>query len=188
MSKAAAPARSVRTESPIARTRASGGISPPRNAAAWLSAASIDRRVRLTAIQRLPAKRDIRVSQGAGAIDQRIAALDHDVGIGADHEQRTPAHQRQHLAVVLRRLDGVVEQAGADHVIRGLDRREGDVEAGEDRAVARRAEMEYALGAPRFDDTAGHVAGTGDCVIAVAADTERDRETSEPRRPDMAHW
>ena len=32
--------------------------------------------------------------------------------------------------------------------------------------------MEHALGEPCFDDTAGYVAGTGDCIVAVAPDTE----------------
>ena len=70
----------------------------------------INQRMRLAAIERLAAERDISVGQRPGAVDQGIAALDDDVGIGADHEQRTLAHERQHLAVALGCLDGVVEQ------------------------------------------------------------------------------
>ena len=85
--KVAAPVRSVRTESPIASTRLRSGTCSPRRAAAVASAVSIDRSMRLAAIQHLAAERRIGFGDGAGAIHQVIAALDDDVRIGADHEQ-----------------------------------------------------------------------------------------------------
>ena len=55
------------------------------------------------------------------------------------------AHHAQHVAIGLRRLDIVIEQARADHVIRRLDRGEAHVEPIEDRNVALRAEMKNRL-------------------------------------------
>ena len=138
----AAPFRSVRIESPIASTRAAAGrrreVRPCR-------APPVNRRVRLAAIKHLAADRRISVRQRAGAIDQFVAALDDDVGIGADHEQRARAHCRQQLAIVFRRFAGVVEQPGTHRVVGGLGRRKGDIEPGEDRKIALRSEMKYAF-------------------------------------------
>ena len=106
----------------------------------------IDRRVRLAAIEHFATERRIGIGERAGAIDQGVAALDDHVGIGADHEQRAPPHRREHVAVIVRRFDGVVEQTRAHHIVGGLKRREGHFEAGEDRMVALRTEMEDTLG------------------------------------------
>ena len=48
------------------------------------------------------------------------SAFDHDVGIGADHEEPARSHRGEERAIVLRRFNFVVEQAGADHVVGGF--------------------------------------------------------------------
>ncbi len=65
----------------------------------------------------------------------------------------------QPRAIILRRLDLVIVEPGADHVVGVLQRREAHVEPAEDRAVALGAEMEQALARPRRDHGAGDVAG-----------------------------
>jgi hypothetical protein len=55
------------------------------------------------------------------------------------------AQLRQEIAIVVRRLDLVVEQAGANDVACGLGRAERRIEAGEDRVVALRPDQEDAL-------------------------------------------
>ena len=101
---AAAPLRSVRTESPMASTRLRAGARAAAQRRGRGERRLVDRRMRLAAIKHLAAERRVGVGERAGAIDQRVAALDDDVGIGADHEQRARAHRREHVAVALRRL------------------------------------------------------------------------------------
>src|SRR5262249_12971096 len=92
----------------------------------------VEWRIGLAAIEHLHAARSVGVRDRSGAIDELVAAFDNDVRIGAHHEQRARPHRRQQFAIVLRRLARVVEQAGAHHIIGGLGRCEGDIEAGED--------------------------------------------------------
>src|SRR5208282_4488515 len=58
------------------------------------------------------------------------------------------------------------------HVIGGLKRRKGDIEAGKDREVPWRSEVEYALVEPALDDAAGDVAGRRYRVIGVVRHAE----------------
>src|SRR6516225_7103804 len=93
----------------------------------------IDRRVRLAAIEHIAAEFGIRIGERAGAIHQRIAALDNDVGIGADHEPRSCAQRLEQLAIVLRRLDRVVEQTRAHDIVGGFRWSELHIKTGENR-------------------------------------------------------
>src|SRR6516162_4920648 len=51
----------------------------------------VDRGVRFAAIEHLAAARGIGVRQRPGAVDERVAALDDNVRIGANHEHRASA-------------------------------------------------------------------------------------------------
>ena len=90
----------------------------------------------------------------------------------------------EQAAIVVRRLACVVEQAGAHHVVGGLERRESDVEPGEDRQVALRPEMEDALGAaaprsmPRVTSPELVIA-----VVGLARHAEPVEDALHRRRP-----
>ena len=71
--------------------------------------------MRLAVIDHLAARGFIGPGQRAGAIDQPAAALDDDVGIGADHREATPRHRVQHGPIILGRFSVVVEQPRAQH-------------------------------------------------------------------------
>src|SRR5438270_532572 len=108
-----------------------------------LDRALIDRPVRLAIENHLAAELAIELGDGAGTIDQPVAALDDNVGIGADQRQLALAGLHHHAAIIFRRLGLVVEQPGANDVIGLLQRREHRIEAAMDRAVALGAEPEY---------------------------------------------
>src|ERR1700730_1482495 len=72
--------------------------------------------------------------------------------------------------IIVRGFAGIVEQAGADNVVGRFSRGEADIEAGENRQIALRAEMEYPLARAAFDDATGGVARADDGVIGVARD------------------
>ena len=81
---ACAPRRSVSRPSPMARMR-SFGTGRPLHALDGGERALVDRQVRLAGIDDLAALGRIVGGQRAGAVDELVAALDHEVGIGADH-------------------------------------------------------------------------------------------------------
>ena len=128
----------------------------------------VDRPVGLAGVEHLAAHGGVEIGDRAGAIDQLRPALHHHVGIAADHEQLAREHGFEPGAVVVRRLHVVVVEAGADHVVGALQRREAHIEPGEDRAVALGPEMEQALPGARRDHAAGDVAGGDDGVIGLA--------------------
>ncbi len=132
----------------------------------------VDRPIGLAGIEHLAAHGGVEIGDRAGAIDQPVAALHHHVGIAADHEQLARQHGFEPGAVVLRRLHVVVVEAGADHVVGALQRREAHIEPGEDRAVALGPEVEQALSGARLDHAAGDVAGGDDGVIGLARDMQ----------------
>src|SRR5690606_22091218 len=59
-----------------------------------------------------PAHRLVQISDGAAAIDDRIPALHHAIGVGADQLQSALGRRRQTFAIVLGRLGGVVIRPG----------------------------------------------------------------------------
>src|SRR5215472_14121532 len=65
----------------------------------------VDRPIGLAGIDHLAARGRIGIGDRARAVDELVAALDHHVGVGADHRQRTRAHARDEIAVIVRRLD-----------------------------------------------------------------------------------
>ncbi len=132
----------------------------------------VDRAIRLAGIDHVAALGGIAVRDRAGAVDQVLAALDHDVGIGADHRQLAREHRRNDLVVVVRALGRVVVQAGADHVVRALDRSHRRAETFEDRQISRRADMRDPFARPLDDQRAGDVAGAHDRVVAVTRHLE----------------
>ncbi len=73
----------------------------------------VDRRMRLADEDRLAAELVVEPRERAGAVDEPVAALDDDVGIGADHRKPARDEALKQRAVVVRRLGGVVEETGA---------------------------------------------------------------------------
>ena len=96
----------------------------------------VDRTMRLAGVEHLSSQRPVEVGDGAGTVDEMIAALDHHVRVGAHHVQLALAHLGEHRPVILRRIGVVVEQSGADDVIRLANRREPHREPIKDRQVA----------------------------------------------------
>ncbi len=128
----------------------------------------VDRPIGLAGVDHLAARGRVRIGDRTGAIDELVAALDHHVGIGADHRQRTRAHARDDIAVVVRRLHGVVVKPGADRVVGVLQRRRRRVEPFEQRHIPLGADVEHARSGARGDERAGDVARTHDAVVGRA--------------------
>ena len=106
-----------------------------------------------------------------------MAALDDEIGIGADHQEIAPAHGLEPRPVILDGLVLVVVEAGADHVIGLVDGAEAHVEPIVDRHVAGRADVMHDLPDALLDGEPGQVAGGDDGVIGRA----RHAETVELR-------
>ena len=77
---------------------------------------AVDRRIGLAGVNRLAAQFLIAPGERARAVDQRRAPMDDEVGIGADERQAARGYGAQPTLVILRRLDVVVEQAGAENI------------------------------------------------------------------------
>ncbi len=75
---------------------------------------AVDRRVGLAGLLDFAAQNLVAFGQGAGAIDQLVAAIDDKVGIGADHRQVFRPQGDEDIFIIGRRLDRVLDEAGAD--------------------------------------------------------------------------
>ena len=169
--KLAAPAMSVFTPSPMARTWSLAMLSPAR-AAMVSSARAIDRRMRLAGIEHAAPYSLIERRERAGAIDEAVAALDQMIGIGADHGELPRGECAQEPNIVVRRLGLVVEQARADHELGVVSSPELDGEALEDRQVALRPEMKHHRALMLGELVAGEVARGDGGVIGIVGDAE----------------
>ncbi len=92
--------------------------------------------MRLAGHHHRPAHVAVELGQGPAAIDQPVAALDHDVRVGADHGQVPLQAMGEALPIVLWRLDLVVEGAGAADERSVFGSGEGQVQAFIERSVA----------------------------------------------------
>ncbi len=123
MPKLLAPSRSVRTESPSGE-HARRSPSLPR-ALRFSSAVAerlvVDRAVRLAGEDHLAAEIAVELRQRAGAKDELVAALDHEVGVGADHRHAAGDALLQHLAIVVGMLGLFVHEADVDDVVGVLE-------------------------------------------------------------------
>jgi hypothetical protein len=127
----------------------------------------VDRCVRLAGIEHLSAERRINVGQRASTVDELLAALHHEVRIGAQHEHVARPHGHQQIPIVIRCFGIVVEETSADHEIGAIGRRKLQLEPLENRQVALGAEViDCAL--PLCDDTPRHIARRHDGIIADA--------------------
>ena len=128
----------------------------------------VDERMGLADHDRLAAELAIALGERPGAPHQAAAALDDDVGIGADHRHVARPPGNEAVLVVVGALGVVVEQAGAgDHLAVGLvaeDMRHALV----DRPVAIRPEMVDARADLAGEEVAGDIAGRQDVVIGIA--------------------
>lgn len=100
-----------------------------------------------------------------------MAALDNEVGIGADHRHVAGFEIEKHIGVILRLLRLVVEKAGADQRLRFARRPALDADAFEQRLVALGAEQKDGL-RPFGDQTARDVARGDDPVIGAVGNAD----------------
>src|SRR5215217_4111580 len=146
----------------------------------------VDRPVRLAGVEDLAAHLLVGKRDRAGAGDELAAALNQEVRIGAQHPKLALAHAGERRPVILGGLAGVVEQARADDVVGVLEVAEAQVEAGEDRLVALRADVMHDLVLALADDAPRQVAGGDDAVIGPARHGEpvelADDGAPRPRR------
>ena len=134
--------------------------------------AIVDRTMRLAVEDHLAAEFAIQFGDRAGAIDQPVAALDHDIGIGADERQVARARLHHHRAVIFRAFGLVVERAGADDVVGAFQRREFGVEPAIDRIVALRPEPEHRLAVMAGNEIPRQIAGRDDGVVGVVGNAK----------------
>ena len=170
--------------------RLASPISRPRTPARRLQRRLVDRAMRLAGNQGAAAEQRIVARQRAGAPDQAVAALDDDVGIGADERQvarRGSAAASRHSppASRSRRRTGRCRQRRRLELVDQID-----VEPVIDRKVAIGAEMIDAARAGR-DQVAGHVAGGDDRVPRAVRNAQRsqlrDDVGARPRRIGDQH-
>ena len=107
-----APAMSVFMPSPIASTRRFS-IGAPRASLSKRQRLIVNRRIRLAGVDDRTAKLLVSARERSCAIDERVAAVDHDVRIGADHRHAAGRHRPQFRLVIIRRFGLVVSEAGA---------------------------------------------------------------------------
>ena len=147
----------------------------------------VDRPMRLAGVDRLAAERLVELGERAGAIDELVAAMDDEIGIGADHRQPALDECRESVGVILRRLGRVVEQAGAEQVGRRFRPDHGRRDAAarldrrDQRQIARRADMVERRAAARGDHADRNVAGGDDRVESVGRDAEGERLVADDR-------
>ena len=77
----------------------------------------VDRRVRLARVDNRPAELLVSTRERSRAIDESVAAVDHDVRIGADHRHAADRHRSQFRFVILQRFGLVVSEAGAERIL-----------------------------------------------------------------------
>ncbi len=136
---------------------------------------AIDRLVGFSRLFDFAAQLLVTFGQRAGAIDQLIAAIDDQIGIGANHRQIFRAAGDQNGLIIGWRFFRVVNQPGADREsgLRKRDRR--DIMRGqgagrrENRPVAVRSDVEWPSRGALCDRLGANVAGCGDGVIAIGA-------------------
>jgi len=100
----------------------------------------------------------------AGTGDDAMAALDDEVGIGADQRRLAGREGDQHVVIVFRHLRFVVEEAGADDRLGLFGGHANDVEVVQQVEVAVGAEEEDLL-RPGGDQRAGDVARGDNLII-----------------------
>ena len=138
----------------------------------------VDRGIGLAGVDDLAAERLVSLAERARAIHEVVAAVDDQVGVGADERQFSRGDRRQPLGVVGRGLDVVVVEPGADHVLRRLGadalrpqagRRFGGLEQAQ---IALGADVMDRRLAARLDQSQRHVAGGDDGVEGIRRDAE----------------
>src|SRR5258707_4858617 len=90
----------------------------------------------------LAARGHVEIGNRARAIDELVTALDHDVGIGADHRESARAHSRDEILVILGRLHRIVEESRADRIIGVLQWRERRMEDADYRSEEHTSELQ----------------------------------------------
>ncbi len=167
-----APLRSVSTPSPMHRM-CSLATGRPRDARDLGQRALVYGSVRLACVGHLAASGLVVGGERARAIDELVAALDHDIGIGADHRHAARDEAGEQPGVVGGRFPGVVVQARADHDLGHIGRRQAHVEAVEQALVALGADVQQRFALPCPDHVAGCVPGRDAAVVSSRIDAER---------------
>lgn len=100
-----------------------------------------------------------------------MAALDDEIGIGANHRHIARLEIQKHVGIILRLLGFVVEEAGADERLRFAGRAALDADAFEKRLVALGAEQKHGLRS-LGDQPAGDIARGNDPVIGAVGNAD----------------
>ena len=108
----------------------------------------VNRRIRLAGVDHRAAELLVSARERSRAIDESVAAVDHDVRIGADHRHAASRHRPQFRLVIIQRFGLVVSEAGAQGILGVFEGNEFRPRAGrlrrgvEEAQVALRPDME----------------------------------------------
>ncbi|MNY09876.1 hypothetical protein D3C86_1428200 [compost metagenome] len=131
----------------------------------------IDRCVRFAGNTDFAAKLFVICCHGAGAGNDALAALYHQIGVGADHRRLAGDEAFQHFRIVFRRFRLVIEETGADDGFRFHLADPFDIETFQQRHVPLGAEQKDFSWAFR-DQAPGDVSRCDDAVIGLIRHAE----------------
>jgi len=140
----------------------------------------IDGRPGLAEIEHLAAHFLVEPCQRAGAIEDRIAVMDDDIGIGAEHLQAELLCHQQGRAVIIRGFGAVIHEAGAEDALGLLEGNAADI-GGVVHLGRRREEPEILLGPDvihllsdhaAIERDAGGITGGGDVIPGICRHLE----------------
>jgi len=136
--------------------------------------------MRLAGVDDRAAELFITASQRSGAINEGVAAVDHDVRVGANHRHAAVRYGPQFRFIIVGRFGLVVSEAGAQHILGVLERNESRLSASslcgsvEEAEVAPRSDVEDPVAFLFLHQSDGHVARRDDRV-------ERFRRNPKPQ-------
>ena len=140
-------------EHPRARDRTAGQALGLRDAQL------IDGRMGLAGHDHLAAEGLVELGERAAAVDQPVAPLDHDVGIGADHLQPAGRGAFEPVLIVARAFGLIIDGSGAGDEGGLVEALEGQAEPLIERRVPVGAQAPGGAGRPLGQQQAGGVAG-----------------------------
>ena len=154
----------------------------------------IDRRIGLAGVDDRAANLLVPARERAGAIDERLAAMDDDVRIGADHRHvrappsravRTRNHRPSRSRRLVGRCKGVIGLVEGDEPRPRAGRLCGGLEQAE---IAVGPDVEDGRSSIRSDEADGHVARGRDGVERVRRDAELQQLAADRRRAAAERW
>ena len=148
----------------------------------------VDRRVRLAGVDDRTAELLVSTRERSRAIDESVAAVDHDVRIGADHRHAADRHRPQFRFVIIERFGLVISEAGAERILGVFEGHESRPRASrlgygvEKAQVALRPDVEDLVAGLLFHQSNRHVARRDDGVERVGRNPELQHLAFDRRR------